>query len=122
MMVMRKYRASFLLLALVIFPLLVPRRAAAGNLPPIRTVFVILMENESFSSIQGNTNAPYINHVLLSIGSHCEQYYAIGHPSLPNYVWLEAGTNFGIADDNPPSANHQSTTNHLATLLNRAGI
>src|SRR4051812_37068449 len=121
MMVMRKHRASFSLLALLTLSLL-QTPVAGGNLPPIRTVFLILMENESFSSIQGNTNAPYINHVLFSIGSHCEQYYAIGHPSLPNYLWLEAGTNFGIADDNPPSANHQSTTNHLATLLNRAGI
>src|SRR5437899_579485 len=94
----------------------------AANLPPIRTVFVIVMENESLSSIEGNPNAPYINHVLLPQASRCEQYYAIGHPSLPNYLWLEAGTNFGIADDNPPSANHQATTNHLVTLLNRAGI
>src|SRR5438270_2084484 len=94
----------------------------AANLPPIRTVFVILMENESLSSIKGNTNAPYINNVLLPQASHCEQYYAIGHPSLPNYLWLEAGTNFGVTDDNPPSTNHQSTANHLVTLLNNAGV
>jgi phosphatidylinositol-3-phosphatase len=122
MMVMRKRRASSWLLALIISLLLPLRPASGGTLPPIRTVFVILMENESFSSIQGNTNAPYLNHVLLSIGAHCEQYYAIGHPSLPNYLWLEAGTDFGIADDNPPSAHHQSTTNHLVSLLKRAGI
>jgi len=95
---------------------------AAAALPPIRTVFVILMENESFSSIKGNSSAPYINNVLLPQASYCQQYYAIGHPSLPNYLWLEAGTNFGIADDNPPSSNHQSTTNHLVTLLNKAGV
>jgi hypothetical protein len=96
--------------------------AQAASLPPIRTVFVILMENESLSSIKGNTNAPYINNILLPQASHCEQYYAIGHPSLPNYLWIEAGTNFGVTDDNPPSANHQSTTNHLVTLLNKAGV
>jgi phospholipase C len=96
--------------------------ARSANLPPIRTVFVILMENESLSSIKGNTNAPYINNVLLPQASHCEQYYAIGHPSLPNYLWLEAGTNFGITNDNPPSTNHQSTANHLVTLLDRAGV
>src|SRR5215472_19223203 len=94
---------------------------SAAGLPPIRTVFVILMENESLSSIKGNSSAPYINNVLLPQASHCEQYYAIGHPSLPNYLWLEAGTNFGIADDNPPSSDHQSTTNHLVTLMNKAG-
>jgi hypothetical protein len=96
--------------------------AHAASLPPIRTVFVIVMENESLSSIKGSTNAPYINNVLLPQASHCEQYYAIGHPSLPNYLWLEAGTNFGIANDNPPSSNHQATANHLVRLLNNAGV
>src|SRR5256885_3620186 len=38
------------------------------------------------------------------------------HPSLPNYLWLEAGTNFGILDDNDPSSNHQSSTSHLVNL------
>src|ERR1041385_258293 len=110
--------ASLVLLTLV----LLSGSVGGANLPPIHTVFVILMENESFSSIKGNSNAPYINNVLLRQGSSCDQYYAIGHPSLPNYLWLEAGTNFGIADDNQPSVNHQATTNHLVTLLNRAGI
>jgi len=96
--------------------------ANSASLPPIRTVFVILMENESLSSIKGNSSAPYINNVLLPQASHCEQYYAIGHPSLPNYLWLEAGTSFGVTNDNPPSVNHQSTTNHLVTLLNKAGV
>jgi len=31
------------------------------------------------------------------------------HPSLPNYLWMEAGRNFGIHDDGPPSQHHQST-------------
>jgi phosphatidylinositol-3-phosphatase len=96
--------------------------AGAAPLPPIRTVFVILMENESLSSIKGNPSAPFINTVLLPQASHCEQYYAIGHPSLPNYLWLEAGTAFGITNDDPPSVHSQPTTNHLVSLLNRAGI
>jgi uncharacterized protein (TIGR03437 family) len=44
------------------------------------------------------------------------------HPSLPNYLWLEAGKGFGIGSDGPPSAFHQSTTNHLVTLLANAGL
>jgi hypothetical protein len=115
-MVMYRFLRAFALLILGLVC------ANAASLPPIRTVFVILMENESLSSIKGNTDAPYINNVLLPQASHCEQYYAIGHPSLPNYLWLEAGTNFGVADDNPPSANHQSTANHLVTLLNNSGV
>src|SRR5439155_10256095 len=56
--------------------------------------------------------------------SFCAQYFNPRglHPSLPNYLWLEAGTNFGIRDDNDPSSNHQRTTNHLVTLLKNAGV
>jgi phosphatidylinositol-3-phosphatase len=104
--------------------LLLPLRVPAGNLPAIQTVFVILMENENWSSIHGSPDAPYINQVLLPTGSHCEQYYNPPglHPSEPNYLWLEAGTNFGIRDNNDPSVNHQNTTNHLVALLRNAGI
>src|SRR6058998_2181654 len=91
---------------------------------PIHTVFLILMENHDWSSIKGSPSAPYINDTLLPIASHAEQYFNPPgiHPSEPNYLWLEAGTNFGILDDNPPSTNHQSTTNHLVTLLENARI
>jgi hypothetical protein len=44
------------------------------------------------------------------------------HPSEPNYLWIEAGTNFGIANDNPPATNHQATTMHLANLLEASGV
>ena len=37
-------------------------------------------------------------------------------------MWLEAGTNFGILNDNPPSSNHQTTSNHFVTQLQTAGI
>jgi hypothetical protein len=88
------------------------------------TVFVILMENHNWSSIKGNASAPYINDTLLPMASHAEQYYNPpgNHPSEPNYLWLEAGTNFGILDDNPPASNHQTATLHLVSLLSAAGI
>jgi PKD repeat protein len=88
------------------------------------TVFIIVMENENWASIRGNAAAPYINNTLLPMASHAEQYYNPpgNHPSLPNYLWLEAGTNFGILADEDPSVASQTTTNHLVTLLNNAGI
>ena len=88
------------------------------------TVFIILMENHNWSSINGNTtDAPYINS-LLPMASYCDQYYNPPgiHPSEPNYLWLEAGTNFGILNDNSVASNHQSTTNHFVTQLKNAGI
>jgi hypothetical protein len=82
------------------------------------------MENYPWASIVNNPSAPYINNTLLPRASHAEQYYSPSgvHPSLPNYLWLEAGTNFGIVDDNYPSSDHQSTTSHLVDLLEAAGV
>jgi hypothetical protein len=98
--------------------------AHAGNLPPVQTVFVILLENHNWSDFKGNPDAPFINGTLLPMGSHCEQYYNPPglHPSEPNYLWLEAGTNFGIFDDNDPVVNRQNTTNHLVAQLRCADI
>jgi hypothetical protein len=105
--------------------------AWSSPLRQVRTVFLIMMENHNWSEVHDNTNAPFINEVLLPMGSHCEQYYNPSglHASLPNYLWLEAGTNFGIFDDESPftnncqvPANVQTTTNHLTTYLNSAGI
>jgi len=97
----------------------------AGPRPcPIRTVFLRLMENNDWSSIKNSASAPYINRVLLPVASHAERYYnpPNNHPSLPNYLWLEAGTNFGILDDNDPSQNAQNTGSHLVDLLEARGI
>jgi phosphatidylinositol-3-phosphatase len=47
------------------------------------------------------------------------------HPSEPNYIWAEAGNNFGVLNDNDPFAangpTNQNTTQHLVTLLTQAG-
>ena len=96
---------------------------AAGS-GAIKTVFLILEENHNWSTFKGSTSAPYINNTLLPTSAHAEQYYNPPgiHPSEPNYLWLEAGTNFGILDDNDPSTNHQSTTSHLVTFLKNANI
>ena len=95
----------------------------------IKTVFIILMENRNWTGdgvkdIKGNSAAPYINNTLLPMSSYANQYYNPPHlhPSLPNYLWLEAGTNFGIKNDGPPRRNEQSTTKHLVTQLDNAGV
>jgi hypothetical protein len=109
---------------LVMLALLVPNSGLAGNLPSIQRVFIVLLENCDWWSIEGSADAPYINDVLLPMASYCGQYFNPPglHPSEPDYLWLEAGTNFGILDDNDPSIDHQGTTCHLVTLLQNAGI
>ncbi|MDQ6603298.1 MAG: alkaline phosphatase family protein [Chloroflexota bacterium] len=99
-----------------------PSLLSAG-LPAIRTIFLIMMENHNWSDIHGSTSAPYINS-LLPLSAHAEQYFNPPgiHPSEPNYLWLEAGTNFGILNDAEPAVNHQSTTQHLTSLLTSAGV
>jgi hypothetical protein len=47
------------------------------------------------------------------------------HPSEPNYIWAEAGTNFGVLNDNDPfdpkGPTNQDTDQHLTALLQTAG-
>jgi hypothetical protein len=110
---------------LTLFLTLALSSVALGNpMPPIQTVFVIVLENHNWSEFKGNPSAPYLNNTLLPMASYCKQYYNPPgiHPSLPNYLWLEAGTNFGILDDNNPAQDRQADTNHLVSLLDRAGI
>ena len=112
-------------------------------LPPIKTVFVIALENHDWTQacpdcspqqLYGNPAAPYVNSLVTPGNSNAAQvsyaraYYSVApgeHPSEPNYVWSEAGTDFGIRTDNDPSTfwgNLFSTTNHLCGQLSSAGI
>src|SRR5437879_2953979 len=67
-------------------------------LPAFSHVFTIVMENEESTSVIGNSAAPYINGLANSYGL-ATQYYAVSHPSLPNYLALSAGSTFGISSD-----------------------
>src|SRR5438128_3483521 len=75
-----------------------PAPTPGGALPNFSHVFVIVMENEESNSIIGNASAPYINGLAKSHGL-AASYFAISHPSLPNYLTLTAGSTFGIASD-----------------------
>lgn len=110
--------------------------AAANKLPSkIKYVWIILMENHNWTGnnagaqygdpdIKGSPLAPYTNGWLLHHAAHAERYFNPpgNHPSLPNYLWLEAGTNFGILQDNLPTDDNLTTHKHLVHLLDKAGI
>ena len=89
----------------------------------IQRVFIVLMENANWSQWKGSSSAPYINKMLLPMASFTENYNnpAGIHPSLPNYIWLEAGDNLGVTADGEPSSYHQSTADHLVNQLEKAG-
>lgn len=90
----------------------------------IKTVFVIAMENHDWSQIKGSPSAPYINGTLLAEGAHAERYFSPNdvHPSEPNYVWLEAGDNLAILDDDGPHENYRTTKVHLTSQLDTADV
>src|SRR6201996_2642069 len=82
-----------------------PSLTAAPLTPPtsdvgqLDHVFLIYMENKGVGDIVGSPNAPYINS-LINTEDYDSSYYALGHPSDPNYFRIMGGSDFGI-DYNP---------------------
>jgi phosphatidylinositol-3-phosphatase len=99
--------------------------ALASPSKPI--VFLIVIENKNAvgtGGVYGSPEAPYINHTLFPMAAVANNYFNPpgNHPSLPDYLWMEAGQSFGIRDDAPPSRHRLGTHAHLSTLLRNAGI
>jgi phosphatidylinositol-3-phosphatase len=77
---------------------------ASAALPPVRHVFVLVLENETFAAAFGsNSPAPYLARMLPAQGALLTHYYAIGHQSLDNYVAMVSGQapNYATQSDCP---------------------
>ena len=61
-------------------------------------VFLIMMENQTNTDILGNPNAPFINKYAPTV-NQATDYFAVGHPSAPNYLEITGGSNFGLKND-----------------------
>jgi len=109
-----------------------------------RTVFVIAMENHNWTQpatttspqpVFMNRNAPFLNGLVNGTSgisgqvAYATNYLNAGigiHPSEPNYIWAEAGQNFGVFNDNTPyhadcSPDSVRTTDlHLSAFLTKA--
>lgn len=98
--------------------------AEARRSHALKTVFVIVMENHDWDSIEGSASAPYINGTLLKMGAHAKRYTSPFdiHPSEPNYIWMEAADDLGIRDDDDPAWNYRTTKNHLTRHMETAGV
>src|SRR5579864_6630445 len=70
-----------------------------GPVPAFDHVFVIMMENTSFTSLIGNPNAPWINQAARQFGL-ATNYFGVTHPSQPNYIAATSGGTNGVPDDN----------------------
>ena len=65
---------------------------ASAALPPIKHVFVIVLENKGYAETFGaGTKAPYLAHDLVAQGALLRQYYGTAHESLPNYIAMISG-------------------------------
>jgi len=108
----------------------------------VKTVFVIAMENHNWTQPAAQTSphqifqnpaAPFINSLVSGTSGISDQVaFANGyinsgvgvHPSEPNYIWAEAGTNFGVTSDADPynkttcaPQTVQNTNQHLSAFL-----
>jgi Phospholipase C len=73
--------------------------ASASGIPNFDHIVLIMLENRDYQSVIGaGTQMPLLNalaqqNVLLS------NYFAVSHPSLPNYISLVSGSTQGITSD-----------------------
>jgi phosphatidylinositol-3-phosphatase len=96
--------------------------AYGSSTPDAPHIMVVMMENESQSELIGNADAPNTNALAQEYGS-ATQSYAVGHPSLPNYLELLAGSEYGVTSDTTPSsAGIPSSAQTLVDQLEAAGI
>ena len=109
-----------------------------------RKVFVIAMENHNWTQpsttvspqqIFMSPQAPFINSLVNGTSgisgqvAYATHYINAGvgvHPSEPNYIWAEAGTNLGVFNDDQPyhvdftPDTVQTTDQHLSAFLTKA--
>jgi phosphatidylinositol-3-phosphatase len=75
-----------------------------GKLKNFQHVFVIMMENTSYSSLIRNPNAPWINAAAATYGL-ATNYTGVAHPSQPNYIAATSGSTNGVLNDNDVTLN-----------------
>jgi phospholipase C len=70
----------------------------SGKIPNFEHIVLIILENQNYQDVIGSQSMPYLNslaqqNVLLS------NYFAVSHPSLPNYIALVSGSTQNIQKD-----------------------
>jgi hypothetical protein len=75
-------------------------------------VFVIMMENHYITQVLGNSNAPFITAYAAS-ANFANNYFAVGHPSLTNYLEVVGGSNFGVVNDFSPDWHNTTCVSNI---------
>jgi phosphatidylinositol-3-phosphatase len=83
-------RLAATVLAAIALAAAAPEQASA--LPPIKHVFVVVLENKDYhQTFARDSKAPYLARTLPAKGLTLTNYYAIGHESLDNYIAMVSG-------------------------------
>lgn len=105
-----------------------PSTLKAQSFPRYDHVFLLIMENEGYKQIIGNSDAPIINALAQDYGI-ATNYRGVADPSEPNYVAMLGGDFFGINSDDPywfPGhtipANANGSPTNVMSQLGQAGL
>ncbi len=87
--------------------------------PPLKHVFVIMMENTSYDGLlsPSNPNTTFIQQLAANNGLATD-YFGVTHVSLPNYIAATSGQTWGSNSDDvnqAPLFNHQNLVDQLET-------
>jgi phosphoesterase family protein len=94
-----------------------PPAPPGSKVGPLDHVFMLYLENHGVKDIVGSRNAPYINALINRYG-YGENYFALTHPSLPNYYPILGGSDFGVGWNCPQDCFDQP---NLADNVEKAG-
>jgi len=70
----------------------------SDTVPPFKHIVVVVMENKEFGRVAGSSSAPFLNQLATDYAL-ATRYYAVTHPSLPNYLAMIGGKTFGVDSD-----------------------
>lgn len=77
-----------------------------------------MMENHGYQQVINNPNEPYLNSIIAKGQVNlATNYFAVGHPSLTNYLEVVGGSNFGIRSDNSPDWNNSTCSPNIETQV-----
>lgn len=88
---------------------------AATTVPRVTKVMVIMVENHSLSQMKAGMPKVF---AFASRYAYASNYYAIRHPSLPNYIAIASGSTYGITDDKGPGAHQLKGASVFSQALN----
>jgi phosphatidylinositol-3-phosphatase len=95
-----------------------PQGSVPKGVPHLDHVFLIMMENHGYFQVLNNPNEPYLNSLIANKKVNlATNYFAVGHPSLTNYLEVVGGSNFGIRSDNSPNWGSTTCTPNIASGL-----